>query len=77
MARDEEAREISWMRASLTSLVIVVVAVALLIVVPNIIITRWNRFVHSARVAFAVAWFFISTLGLAGALRALQSRRIL
>jgi len=75
--RSEQPSGLSWLRATGISVVISVVGVALLAYVPNLIVTHLTSLVHSARVAIAVAWFFIVLLGLALAMRWLQGRKVL
>lgn len=75
--RSEQPAGLSWLRAAAISVIIAVAGVALLAYVPNLIVTRLTGLVHSARVAIAVAWFFIALLGLALAMRWLQGRKVL
>ena len=67
----------AWPRALLLAAAICVVGIGLLVYVPNIVLTRWTRLVHSARIAIATAWFFVALFGIAGALRYLQKRDLI
>jgi hypothetical protein len=69
--------QIGWGRAIINAAAVCIAGVALLVVVPNLVVTRWTALVHSARVAIAVAWFFVSLLALTWALRWMQRRRFI
>jgi hypothetical protein len=73
----EQPSGLSWLRATGISVIIAVAGVFLLVYVPNLIVTHLTALVHSARVAIAVAWFFIVLFGLTLGMRWLQGRRVL
>jgi hypothetical protein len=75
------AREVrvalSWPRAILATVVIVVLGVALLVVVPNLIVTRVGGLDRSGRAALATVWFLGMLAALAWLLRRLQARHLI
>ena len=66
----------SWFHAVLVAAAVVVVSVALLVYVPNLLVTRLGGS-RSFRVGVATAAFFVSLVALAVALRRLQRRHVL
>jgi len=66
----------SWSRALIVAVIVAVVAVVLLVEVPNLLV-RWTRLVHAARVGLAVAAFFVAFAAIAAAMRMLQERGVL
>lgn len=66
-----------WPRAILSGVVIVAVAFALLVEVPDLILSGITGIDRSGRVALATGWFAASLVGLLWGLRRLQSRRII
>jgi hypothetical protein len=77
MADAPEAAPIGWFRAILTAAIIAVVGIALLVYVPNAVLTHATSIGRSARVAIATAEFFVALFVLAFALRKLQRRKII
>jgi len=57
--------------------VIAVVGVGLLVVVPNLIVTRVGGLGRDGRVALATVWFFGVLAGFAWLLRRLQARSLI
>lgn len=73
-----DAREaLNWPRAIVATVVIVVLGVALLVVVPNLILTRVGGLDRSGRVALATVWFFGMLAAFAWLLRRLQARHLI
>jgi hypothetical protein len=68
---------LSWPRAIVEAIVIVALGVALLVVVPNLIVTRVGGLDRSGRVALATVWFFGMLAAFAWLLRRLQARRFI
>lgn len=66
-----------WSRAFLSGVVIVGFAFALLIVIPDLILSNITGVERSSRVALATGWFVASLAGLLWGLRRLQGRRII
>jgi len=66
-----------WPRAIVSGLVIVAVAFALLVVIPDLILSEITGLDRGGRVALATGWFAVSLVGLLWGLRRLQSRRII
>ena len=56
---------------------VVVVVVGLLVVVPNLIVTRFGGLDRGQRVGLATIWFFAMLAGLAWLLRRLQARHLI
>jgi hypothetical protein len=76
LARDLWAA-LSWPRAIVASVVIVALGVALLVVVPNLIVTRVGGLERSGRVALATVWFFGMLAAFTWLLRRLQARHLI
>ena len=76
MARDL-GMALSWPRAIVATVVVVALGVALLVVVPNLIVTRVGGLDRSGRVALATVWFFCMLAAFAWLLRRLQARRLI
>jgi hypothetical protein len=68
---------LSWPRAIVATVVVVALGVALLVVVPNLIVTRVGGLDRSGRVALATVWFFGMLAAFAWLLRRLQARRLI
>jgi hypothetical protein len=68
---------LSWPRAVVAAVLVVVLGVALLVVVPNLIVTRVDGLDRSGRVALATVWFFGMLAAFAWLLRRLQARRFI
>ena len=68
---------LSWPRAIVATVVIVVLGVALLVVVPNLILTRVGGLDRSGRVGLATVWFFGMLAALVRLLRRLQARHLI
>ena len=77
MADPPETAPIGWFRAILTAAIIAVVGIALLVYVPNAILTHATSVGRSTRVAIATTEFFVALFVLAFALRKLQRRNII
>ncbi len=76
MARELGAT-LSWPRAIVATVVVVALGIALLVVVPNLIVTRLGGLDRSGRVALATVWFFGMLAGFAWLLRRLQARHLI
>jgi len=63
--------------AALFDEVVVAVGVGLLVVVPNLIVTRLGGLDRGQRVGLATIWFFAMLAGLAWLLRRLQARHLI
>jgi hypothetical protein len=68
---------LSWPRAIVATVAVVALGVALLVVVPNLIVTRVGGLDRSGRVALATVWFFGMLAAFAWLLRRLQARRLI
>ena len=68
---------IGWLRAILTSAVIVLVAIAVLVYGTNAVLTKVHGKTHGSLVAVATTMFFVVLLALAWALRQLQRRKLI
>jgi hypothetical protein len=68
---------LSWPKAVLAAVVIAALGVALLVVVPDLILTRVGGLDRSGRVALATVWFFGMLAAFAWLLRRLQARRLI
>jgi len=68
---------LTWPRAIVAAVVVVALGVALLVVVPNLIVTRVGGLGRSGRVALATVWFFGMLAAFAWLLRRLQARRLI
>ena len=77
MADPPETAPIGWFRAILTAAIIAVVGIALLVYVPNAVLTHATSVGRSTRVAIATTDFFVALFVLALALRNLQRRNII
>jgi hypothetical protein len=67
----------SWPRAIVATVVVVAIGIVLLVVVPNLIVTRLGGLDRSGRVALATVWFFGMLAGFAWLLRRLQARHLI
>ncbi len=76
MARELGAT-LSWPRAIVATVVVVALGIALLVVVPNLIVTQLGGLDRSGRVALATVWFFGMLAGFAWLLRRLQARHLI
>jgi hypothetical protein len=77
MVAGEAGTAPSWPRAVVAAVVVVVVGVGLLVVVPNLIVTRLGGLDRGQRVGLATVWFFAMLAGLAWLLRRLQARHLI
>ena len=77
MADPPETASIGWFRAILTAAIIAVVGIALLVYVPNAILTHATSVDRHTRVAIATTEFFVALFVLAFVLRRLQRRKII
>ena len=68
---------LSWPRAIVATVVVVAIGIVLLVVVPNLIVTRLGGLDRSGRVALATVWFFGMLAAFAWLLRRLQARRLI
>jgi hypothetical protein len=59
------------------TVVVVAIGIVLLVVVPNLIVTRLGGLDRSGRVALATVWFFGMLAGFAWLLRRLQARHLI
>ena len=71
-----EGASIGLLRAILSGGLIVVVTIAVLVYVPNLVLTRLTGLSRSGRVAIATSWFFVVLVVLGWTLRRLQARRM-
>ena len=76
MARELGAT-LSWPRAIVATVVVVALGIALLVVVPNLIVTQLGGLDRSGRVALATVWFFGMLAAFAWLLRRLQARHLI
>ncbi len=76
MARELGAT-LSWPRAIVATVVVVAIGIVLLVVVPNLIVTRLGGLDRSGRVALATVWFFGMLAAFAWLLRRLQARHLI
>jgi hypothetical protein len=67
---------LSWPRAIVATVVVVALGIAVLVVVPNLIVTQLGGLDRSGRVALATVWFFGMLAGFAWLLRRLQARHL-
>jgi hypothetical protein len=74
---DETPVTISWLRALVTGLVIVIVAILALVYVPNWILTRIHGKTRGSLVAVATIAFFVLLFALLWTLRFLQRRKVI
>ena len=77
MVAGELGAALSWPRAVVAAVVVVVVGVGLLVVVPNLIVTRLGGLDRDWRAGLATIWFFAMLAGLAWLLRRLQARHLI
>ena len=68
---------IGWLRATITTVAIAVVAIALLVYGPDAVLSKWHGRTRSSLVALATTMFFVILLALAWALRQLQRRKMI
>jgi hypothetical protein len=68
---------LSWPRAIVATVVVVALGIAVLVVVPNLIVTRLGGLDRSGRVALVTVWFFGMLAGFAWLLRRLQARHLI
>jgi hypothetical protein len=68
---------LSWPRAVAVTAALVALGVAVLIVVPNLIVTRLGGLDRGWRAALATIWFFGMLAALAWLLRRLQARHVI
>jgi hypothetical protein len=68
---------LSWPRAIVATVVVVALGIVLLVVVPNLIVTRLGGLDRSGRVVLATVWFFGMLAGFAWLLRRLQARHLI
>jgi hypothetical protein len=68
---------VGWPRAVAATVVVVAVGVGLLVVAPNLIVTRLGGLDRGQRAALATIWFFAMLAGLAWLLRRLQARQVI
>ena len=68
---------IGWLRAALSAVVIVVIAITVLVYVPNAVMTKLHGKTHGSLVAVATTIFFVMLLAMAWGLRQLQRRKII
>jgi hypothetical protein len=68
---------LSWPRAIVATVVVVAIGIVLLVVVPNLIVTRLGGLDRSGRVALATVWFFGMLAAFAWLLRRLQARHLI
>lgn len=66
-----------WPRVALTVVLLVAVALLVLAVVPDLIVTRLTGVSRDTRALLASAWFFLAFVALAWAVRRLQARGVL
>jgi hypothetical protein len=59
------------------TVVVVAIGIVLLVVVPNLIVTRLGGLDRSGRVALATVWFFGMLAAFAWLLRRLQARHLI
>ncbi len=68
---------LSWPRAVAVTAALVALGVALLVVVPNLIVTRLGGLDRGWRAALATIWFLGMLAALAWLLRRLQARHVI
>ena len=73
----EPGTSVSWPRAVVATVVVVTVGVGLLIVVPNLIVTRLEGLDRGWRAGLVTIWFFAMLAALAWLLRRLQARHLI
>ena len=78
MTDDTHAQpRISWLRAALTTVVIVAVGIAALVYGTNAVMTKIHGKTHGSLVAVATTMFFVVLFAMAWALRRLQRRNMI
>ena len=77
MSDVDAGSRLSWPRAVVTTLAILVVAVALLVFGSNAMLTRLTGLSRSGRVGVVTVWFFAVFFALAATMRWLQRRRLI
>jgi hypothetical protein len=76
----EETQEhppVSWLRATLSAAIIVVVGIAALVYGPNAVMTKFHGKTHGSLVAVATTLFFVVLFVMAWGLRQLQRRKLI
>ncbi len=73
----KERAEIGWWRATLSSIVILVVGIGVLVYGTNAVVTRLLSVSRSTRVGIATTVFFVAFFALAWTLRRLQRGHII
>ena len=73
----EAPQPIGWITAAFRAAVILVVATVLLVIVPNLLLTKLTGLSRSACVAVASTWFVVAFTSCAWTLRRLQRRDII
>ena len=66
---------LGWPRAVATTAIVALLGVGLLVVAPNLIVTRLGGLDRGQRVGLATIWFFGMLAALAWLLRRLQARK--
>jgi hypothetical protein len=64
----------SWLRAGLAGATLIALAFAVLVYVPDLLVSSLSGLDRSTRVLLATAWFTIAAVALMWALRKLQAR---
>jgi hypothetical protein len=77
MVASAPGASVSWLRAVVATVAVVVVGVGLLVVVPSLIVTRLGGLDRGWRAGLATIWFFAMLAGLAWLLRRLQARQLI
>jgi hypothetical protein len=77
MVTSEPGTSVSWPQAVVATVVVVAVGVGLLVVVPNLIVTRLGGLDRGWRAGLATIWFLAMLAGLAWLLRRLQARQLI
>ena len=67
----------TWPRALLSGTGIVAIAFGLLVIVPNLLLTRLSSLHRSGRVTVTTVWFTVALTALLWILRRLQARRLI
>jgi hypothetical protein len=73
----QPAKSIGWGPGALRAVGLLVIGAALLVVVPNLLVTKLTGLSRDARVAVAVAWFAVTLVASTWVLRRLQARDII
>jgi hypothetical protein len=68
---------ITWPRAIVATAIVAALGVALLVVVPNLIVSQLGGLDRSWRAGLATIWFFGMLTALAWLLRRLQARKLI